>query len=78
MTKQLLAEFIDGGPGCARDDCMITENGPSSTTAAYYPPVFDKMGENVNPNINITNHPRRCLSCGKSWTEEWQNGIRIS
>ena len=78
MTKQFLAEFVDGGEGCMRDDCMITENGPSMSTAAYYPPVYNKQGINVNPDMNITTHHRRCLSCGKTWTESYQNDIRLS
>ena len=72
-----LAEFQDGGPTCMRDDCMITHNGPGSTTLGYYAPVYNKQGENVNPDMNITTIPMRCLSCGKAWTERWQNGIRI-
>lgn len=78
MTKQLLAEFIDGGRGCMRDDCMITEDGPSTRTCAYYAPIYNKQGVNTNPDMNISTHPRRCLSCGKSWTEQWQNGTQLS
>ena len=78
MNQQFLAEFVDGGAGCSRDDCLITEDGPSMTTCAYYPPVYNKQGVNVNPDMNITTRPCRCLSCGKSWTERWQNGTRLS
>ena len=74
MTKVFLSEFVDGGPGCMRDDCFITENGPGMTTCAYYPPVYDKQGNNTNPDMNTTTHKRRCLSCGKTWTESYQNG----
>jgi len=77
-VKSLLAEYVDGGPGCVRDDCMITENGPSIITSAYYPPVYDKQGNNTNPDMNITTQQRRCLSCGKTWTEKYQNGARVS
>lgn len=73
-TTKFLSEFVDGGPGCSRDDCLITENGASSTTSAYYPPVYDKQGNNTNPDMNITTHHRRCLSCGRTWTESVQNG----
>jgi hypothetical protein len=78
MNQQFLNEFVDGGLGCSRDDCMITSNGPSTTTMAYYPPVYDKNGVNTNPDMNVTTHHQRCISCGKTWIEEWQNGIRIS
>ncbi len=77
-TKTLLAEYVDGGSGCVRDDCMITETGPGMTTMAHYPPVYNKQGINMNPDMNITTQQRRCLSCGKSWTESYQNGARIS
>lgn len=77
-NQQFLAEFVDGGPGCSRDDCAITSDGPGSVTMAYYPPVYNAQGVNINPDMNITTTPQRCLSCGKKWTEQWQNGIRIS
>lgn len=76
--SQFLAEYVDGGPGCARDDCRLIENGPSTTTAAYNPPMWDKHGNNLNSDMNTTTRPVRCLSCGKSWMEQWQNGIQIS
>jgi hypothetical protein len=76
MTQEFLAEFVDGGPGCCRDDCMITSTS-SVTTAAYYPPVTTKDGLIANPDMNITTTNQRCLSCGKKWTEQWQNGTKI-
>lgn len=75
----ILTETLLGcGPNCTRDDCMITENGPCTQTLAYYPPIYNKQGVNTNPDMNITTRPIRCLSCGKSWEERWQNGVRIS
>ena len=76
MSK-FLAEFTDGGPGCSRDDCMIMDGGGTST-CAYYPPIINAQGVNVNPDMNIRTYNRRCNSCGKSWTEQWQNGTKIS
>lgn len=73
---QFLAEYVDGGPGCMRDDCRMTLNGVEMTTMAHYPPTWDKNGNNLNPDMNTTTRPVRCTSCGKSWTETWQNGIR--
>ncbi len=72
-TTKFLSEFVDGGPGCSRDDCRI-QHGASTTTAAYYPPVYDKHGNNLNPDMNTTTTNKRCLSCGKSWNESYQNG----
>lgn len=76
MKQQFLAEFIDGGPGCSRDDCEVqVVNG--EVTMAYYPPTFDSLGRNINPDKNITTTSKRCKSCGRSWTERWQNGQRL-
>jgi hypothetical protein len=63
-VKSLLAEYVDGGPGCVRDDCDLRES-------------FDKV--QLDSDISMINEKvRRCVSCGKSWTEKYQNGARIS
>jgi len=72
-----LAEFVDGGVGCMRDDCRIQDGG-GMQTMAYYPPVYNAQGVNINPDMNVTTYNRRCTTCGKSWTESMQNGVRIS
>lgn len=56
-----------------RDDCMITENGLRASTT----PAYGEQGNNINPEMNVSTRPVRCLSCGKTWTERWQNGVRI-
>ena len=61
--------LVDGGAGCMRDDCRITVQS-SYQTAAYYPPVYDKDGANLNPDQNTSYEDIRCLSCGKSWRRE--------
>jgi len=63
-VKSLLAEYVDGGPGCVRDDCELRE-------------TFNKVQLDSNVSM-IDEKVRRCLSCGKSWTERYQNGARIS
>jgi hypothetical protein len=60
-VKSLLAEYIDGGPGCIRDDCDLRE-------------TFNKVQLDSNVST-IEEKVRRCLSCGKSWTERYQSGI---
>jgi hypothetical protein len=63
-VKSLLAEYVDGGPGCVRDDCDLRES-------------FDKV--QLDSDISMINEKvKRCVSCGKSWTEKYQNGARIS
>lgn len=44
------------------------------TTAAYYPPVFDKDGNNTNPDMNSTSGAIDCTVCGKHWTYIEVNG----
>jgi hypothetical protein len=61
--------LIDGGPGCMRDDCMVTITY-QTRTLAYYPHVHNKDGINMNPDRNQTTEEVRCLSCGKKWKRE--------
>jgi hypothetical protein len=37
------------------------------TTAMYYPPTYDKHGNNLNPDGNITSGDVSCSVCGKKW-----------
>jgi hypothetical protein len=62
--KSLLAEYVDGGPGCFRDDCTKTES-------------FKKSLLNSDQSM-FEEKTIRCLSCGKSWMEKYLNGARIS
>jgi hypothetical protein len=72
-----LPEYIDGGPGCIRDDCEIIDRGGMSTLI-HYPQVFDKQGNNINPDKNITTVIKKCKSCGKTWNESYENGIKVN
>lgn len=62
--KTLLAEYVDGGPGCIRDDCIIGES-------------FKKSLLNSDRNV-LEERTKRCLSCGKTWMERYQDGVKIS
>ena len=53
---------------CPRDDCRI-QVGPTSSTCVYYPPIYNKYGENTNPDKNRRSTPHECLSCGDTWIE---------
>ena len=44
------------------------------TTCAYYPPIYDKHGNNTNPDMNSTSGPVDCLTCKKHWTYISVNG----
>ncbi len=48
--------------------------GPGRTTCAYYPPVYDKHGNNLNPDGNVTSGDCSCGTCGKQWVYSTQYG----
>lgn len=54
-------------------DCRF-HYGATFTTAAYYPPVFDKHGTNLNPDMNSTSGAIDCSVCKKHWTYTTVNG----
>lgn len=52
-------------PNCEKE-CRF-HYGMSTTTAMYYEPVYDKHGNNLNPDGNITSGEMSCSVCGKKW-----------
>ena len=60
-------------PECERDDCRFFQSGGRSTLA-YYQPIYDKNGVNINPDGNTTTSNLECLTCGKRWTARTQYG----
>jgi len=63
-VNTLLAEYVDGGPGCVRDDCQLAE-------------TFSRSLLTSDPGV-LEEKTKRCISCGKTWMEKYQNGARIS
>ena len=53
-------------PECPREDCRFAYGG-GSTTLAYYQPIYDKNGVNINPDRNTTTFEVSCGSCGRMW-----------
>jgi hypothetical protein len=53
-------------PECSREDCRFAYGG-GSVTLAYYPPVYDKNGVNINPDRNTTTINIDCTTCGRMW-----------
>lgn len=49
-------------------DCRFQEAGPTVTTCMYYPPVYDKHGNNTNPDGNITSGGLKCVVCNRMWS----------
>lgn len=58
-------------------ECRFTSIGMSFTTCAYYPPVYDKHGNNTNPDRNVTSGKLSCLTCNKQWNYAEQFGETI-
>ncbi len=64
--------FNNPNPNCEKD-CRFSES-VVTTTAAYYPPVYDKHGNNLNPDGNVTTKQISCIVCGKVWDSRTQYG----
>lgn len=59
-------------PTCEKD-CRFSY-GMSMTTAMYFPPVYDKHGNNINPDGNITSGSISCSVCNRQWKYSTQFG----
>lgn len=68
-----MTNFQSPNPDCERDDCQFTQ-GVSMTTCAYYVPVYDKNGVNINPDGNTTTFDVSCYKCNKKWRGATQLG----
>jgi len=55
------------------DKCIFTES-PSMSTFMYYPPRYNRKGENLNPDGNTTTSTIGCETCGKRFTQSQQYG----
>ena len=53
-------------PECPSEDCRFSHSGGSSTLVAYIP-IYDRNGNNTNPDRNTTTFKVNCLTCGKMW-----------
>ena len=50
------------------------KEGMSTTTLAYYPPIYDETGRNINPDRNRHNTSFMCLVCGQTFGISSQYG----
>jgi hypothetical protein len=64
---------MNPNPKC-EGDCRFV-HGVSMTTCMYYPPVYDKHGNNVNPDMNKTSGSIDCNTCKTHWTYISSNGM---
>lgn len=59
--------FTNPNPSCDLD-CRFSDIGPTTTTAMYFTPIYDKNGNNINADGNISNGTISCSTCGKQWS----------
>ena len=57
---------MNPNPGC-EGECRF-QFGMGMTTCAYYPPVYDKHGNNINPDRNVTSGMVSCNVCDRQWS----------
>ena len=63
---------MNPNPDCERN-CRFSY-GYSTTTSMYYNPVYDRHGNNLNPDGNITSGTIDCNECHKRWSYSTQYG----
>lgn len=49
-------------------------NGSMMMTTAYYPPVYDRDGNNINPDRNKSTSRYICNMCGAKSVQTVENG----
>ena len=57
-------------PNCELQ-CSFSESY-RATTCVYYPPMYDKNGNNTNADGNVTTWSVSCGTCGKKWKAKQQ------
>jgi hypothetical protein len=70
-SRVMKTDFPDCPDG--RKDCVFSR-GVRSTTLAYCPPQYDRGGNNLNPDSNVTSGKLTCETCGRIWNYSEQYG----
>ena len=60
--------YMNPNPTCT-NDCRFSP-GLSMTTAVYYAPIYDKYGNNVNPDRNLTSGSINCHTASVQFKSE--------
>lgn len=60
--------FKNPNPNCDKE-CLFTK-GDYITTLVEYTPMYDKHGNNINPDRNTTYYNISCMTCRKIWCAE--------
>lgn len=61
-------------PDCPREDCKFTR-GNEFTTLVHYEPLYDKKGNLISTDNNVTSGRVDCIVCGGHWTYIRAHGI---
>jgi len=67
MSKEVI--YTGAIPQCPRcEKPTVRTQGMMTSTAMYYPPVYDENGNNTNPDRNSTNTSYTCKGCHKEFS----------
>jgi hypothetical protein len=61
---------------CSRGDCVVDYQGSSQTLMGWVQ-SYDKNGNPINSDPNITTSHYNCSKCGAAWKVESRQGIPI-
>ena len=64
--------FNNPNPTC-QNECVF-KMGMATTTVVNYDPIYDKNGNNLNPDGNITTSTVSCSTCNRQWVSRTQYG----
>ena len=65
LFKNIEADMVKKFNCKTPDDCRIKDTALMSSTMAFYPPVWNGHGKNVNPDKNTVVKSQTCETCGK-------------
>lgn len=68
MGAKAMPECPDG-----RDDCLFEEAGHCRSDM-YFPPIYDKHGNNTNSDRNPMWWRTKCQTCGREWSSSQVGG----
>lgn len=66
MTEAILTGQIPQCPICRKP--TERKQGMKSRTCMYYPPIYDKLGNNTNPDLNTETAFYTCLDCDTEYS----------
>jgi len=80
IIPMITSDFTNGIPICPYCKKPTRRTvGSSSETLMYFCPIYDKEGNNTNPDRNTLTTNWQCLECGKSYQTKgnYVDGFKI-